>query len=35
MFKTSLPGQILEKVAIKGKCDEKFLKKVAYLGALV
>jgi hypothetical protein len=34
-FKAGLPGQILKKVATKGKCDEKFLKKVAYLGALI
>jgi hypothetical protein len=32
---SGLPGQILEKVATKGKCDEKFLKKVACLGALI
>jgi hypothetical protein len=33
--KADLPGQILEEVARKGKCDEKLLKKVAYLGACV
>jgi hypothetical protein len=33
-FKAGLPGQILEKVATKGKCDENFFKKVAYLGTL-
>jgi hypothetical protein len=34
VIKPGLPGQILEKVATNGKCDENSLKKVACLGAL-
>jgi hypothetical protein len=33
-IKSGLPGQILVKVATKGNWDEKFIKKVAYLGAI-
>jgi hypothetical protein len=34
-FKSGLPGQILEKVATKGECDENFLKKGSMSGSPV